>query len=82
MLEREVEPMRTTLNLDPDMVRAARALAESEGRSLGEVVSDLMRRGLRPDRGIGEERGFPVFDVPAGTPPLTPELVQRALEED
>ena len=74
--------MRTTLNLDPDLLRAAKALAESQGRALGEVVSDLMRRGLRPERGIAEDHGFPVFDVPAGTAPLTPELVRRALEEE
>lgn len=39
--------MRTTLKLDEDVVVAARALAEQQGRTLGDVVSDLARRGLQ-----------------------------------
>jgi hypothetical protein len=33
------------LDLDADVLHAARALAESQGRSLGQVISDLVRRG-------------------------------------
>ena len=40
--------MRTTLQLDEDVLAAARALAERQGRSLGEVVSELARKGLAP----------------------------------
>ena len=35
--------MRTTLQLDEDVLSAARALAERQGRTLGEVVSELAR---------------------------------------
>ncbi len=38
--------MRTTLNLDDDVLQSARQLADSSGLSLGEVVSDLARRSL------------------------------------
>ena len=43
--------MRTTLALDDDVLAAARAIAQREGRSLGEVVSGLVRTALvpRPD---------------------------------
>lgn len=73
--------MRTTLDLDEDVVTAARELAAIEGRSLGTVISELARRGLTPAR-IEADDGLPVVRVPAGTPPITPEMVRRALDED
>lgn len=73
--------MRTTLDLDEDVVTAARELAAIEGRSLGTVISELARRGLTPAR-VEAEDGLPVIRVPAGTPPITPEIVRRALDED
>ena len=39
--------MRTTLDLDDQVLAAARALARARGTSLGEAVSELARRGLR-----------------------------------
>ena len=73
--------MRTTLNLDDDVVAAARELASAERRSLGSVVSELVRRGLTPAR-VDLDAGLPVIRVPAGTPAITPEMVRRALDED
>jgi hypothetical protein len=73
--------VRTTLTLDDDVVAAAKELAAGERRSLGSVVSELARRGLTPAR-VEAEDGMPVIRVPAGTPPITPEMVRRALDED
>ncbi len=73
--------MRTTLNIDEDVVTAARELAAGERRSLGAVISELARRGLTPAR-VESEGGLPVIRVPAGTPPITPGMVRRALDED
>ena len=73
--------MRTTLNLDDDVVAAAKELAAGERRSLGAVVSELARRGLSPAR-VEAEGDLPVIRVPAGTPVITPEMVRRALDED
>jgi hypothetical protein len=39
--------MRTTLTIDDDVLIAAKAIADEEGRSIGDVVSDLARRALR-----------------------------------
>jgi hypothetical protein len=72
--------MRTTLDLDDDVVSAARELAASERRSLGSVVSELARRGLTPAL-VEVEGDLPVIRVPAGTSPITPEMVRRALDE-
>jgi hypothetical protein len=74
--------VRTTLNLDDDVAEAARAIARTEHRPLGVVVSDLMRRGLVPPQPrIDDEDGFPIFRIPPGTPPLTDEMVQGAVDE-
>jgi hypothetical protein len=73
--------MRTTLELDDDVVAAARELAAGERRSLGSMISELARRGLTPAR-VEIDGGLPVIRVPAGTPPITAEMVRRALDED
>lgn len=73
--------MRTTLNLDDELVAAARELAASERRSLGSVISELAQRGLTPAR-VESERDLPVIRVPAGTRAITPQMVRRALDED
>lgn len=39
--------MRTTLDLDDDVLQAAREHAARERRSLGSVISDLARESLR-----------------------------------
>jgi hypothetical protein len=38
--------MRTTLAIDDDVLVAAKAIARQQGRSVGDVVSDLARRAL------------------------------------
>jgi hypothetical protein len=73
--------VRTTLDIDDDVVAAARELAADERRSLGSVISELARRGLTPAR-VETSDGMPVIRVPAGTPPITAEMVRRALDED
>ena len=72
--------MRTTLDIDDDVVAAARELAAGQRRSLGAVISELARRGLTPAR-VESEGGIPVIRVPAGTPPITAAMVARALDE-
>lgn len=73
--------MRTTLDLDDDVLAAARELARAERRSLGAIVSELSRRGLAPAR-VETDGDLPVIRVPPGAPAITPEAVRRALDED
>lgn len=72
--------MRTTLTIDDDVLGLAKELAGAEGRSVGAVLSELARRGLTPAR-VDVSGDLPVIRVPAGTPPITPEMVRRALDE-
>ncbi len=73
--------MRTTLNLDDDILQAVRALARDRQMSLGEVASELMREALRPDPGGAYRGDFPVFEVRENAPPLTSDMVADALDE-
>ena len=75
--------MRTTLRLDDDVLRAARSLARTERKTVGQVVSELARRGLapRPNRPSERPSAVPVFDVSPEAPPLTPEMVREALDD-
>ncbi|HEX2503087.1 MAG TPA: hypothetical protein VHK00_04025 [Miltoncostaeaceae bacterium] len=73
--------MRTTLDIADDVMLAARELAAQERRPIGAVISDLARRGLTPAR-VDTRGRFPVIMSPDGTPPITPEMVRRALDED
>jgi hypothetical protein len=72
--------VRTTLELDDDLMVVVREMARSEGRSIGTVVSELARRGLAPAR-VDASGDLPVIHVPAGTPAITPEMVRSANED-
>ena len=70
--------MRTTLNIDDEILEVARSLAGERHLSVGAVLSDLARRGLR-QRGAGRRgrAGFPVFEVDRGSRPLTLDWVKQ-----
>ncbi len=68
--------MRTTLDLDPRVLAAARALADQERTSLGAAVSELALRGLRPASGT-RRNGFPVLTPTQPDRVITDELVER-----
>ena len=76
--------MRTTITLDDDVYEAALHLSRSSGQRLGKVLSELARRGLRPDKPSARrrKRGFPVFDVPAGAPIIPASRVGKVIDEE
>lgn len=69
--------MRTTINLDDDVMAMIRRLAHADDRSLGEVASDLVRQGIEARLAVRRARGVPVFAVPPGTRPLSLEVIKR-----
>lgn len=74
--------MRTTLAIDDDVLAAARALAQSQNRSLGEVVSDLARKALTPAQPAPKFRnGIRLMPVQPGARVATLELVNRLRDE-
>ena len=76
--------MRTTLDLDADVLDAARNLSRQERISLGKAVSHLARRGLQPPSRLlaaGSGSQLPAFDVAEDAPVFGTEDVKRALDE-
>ena len=71
--------MRTTLDIDADVLDTARAIAGASGESLGRVVSDLVRRGLAAPMIVDDEL-FPMFVVAADARPITDEAVAARLD--
>jgi hypothetical protein len=76
--------VRTTVTLDNDVYEAALHLSRTSGRRLGQVLSELARRGLkRPDRPKPSRPGrFPTFDVPQDAPVIPASRVQRVIDEE
>lgn len=74
--------MRTTLNVDPDVLDAARALAGARGVSIGDALSEMARRGMSAQTPLAVRNGFPVFQLPLQAPGFGPEDVEAALAEE
>jgi hypothetical protein len=74
--------MRTTLAIDDDVLAAAKELASTQQKSVGEVISALARRALRPAEAPRKIRnGVPLLPVAANTSRVTSELVRQLREE-
>lgn len=74
--------MRTTLQLDEDVLSAARALAERQGRTLGEVVSELARKGLAPAANAPQYRnGIRLMPVRPDARPMTLDEINELRDE-
>ena len=74
--------MRTTLSIDDDVLAAAKELAATQRKSVGEVISSLARTALRPAAPARRTRnGIPLLVVRPGAPRVTSELVRQLQEE-
>jgi hypothetical protein len=79
--------MRTTLDIDDDVLAAAKALARRSKRSAGAVISELARRGLnepppRARAAVAESKAFYGFKPQAARGlPVTDELIDRLRAE-
>jgi 2-phospho-L-lactate guanylyltransferase (CobY/MobA/RfbA family) len=73
--------MRTTVQIEDDVLSAARELARLQGKSMGRVISELARKGLRPAAQADAKDGFPVFAVAGDLPLIGEETVRNALED-
>lgn len=76
--------VRTTLDIDADVLQAAKELAERQGRTAGQVLSELARRGLTltssgPARGGRLRKGVPVLPSPGEV--VTTYHLQQLLDE-
>ncbi|PSJ57152.1 CopG family transcriptional regulator [Pseudaminobacter soli (ex Li et al. 2025)] len=73
--------MRTTLTIDDDVLTVAKAMADQQHKSLGQVISDLARRSLRRGPVQGERNGIPLLSPRPDAPPVTLETVNALRDE-
>lgn len=74
--------MRTTVDIDDDVLQAAKEIAASRKSTAGKVISEIFRKGLT--RVQAEEfdyrSGFPQFDT--GGKVITPEMVEDLFDQE
>lgn len=74
--------MRTTLEIDEDLLRYLKEQAEETGRSTGEIASDLMRQALDAPEKPRHHTEFPTFTrSPGSNVVVTMELVNTLRDE-
>lgn len=74
--------MRTALTLDDDVLAAARGLAERQNKSIGEVISALVREALLSKNAPGAQRnGIPLLPRPLNAEPVASGLINQLRDE-
>ena len=69
-----IQPVRTTLDIDDDVLQAAKELADLWGSTAGRMLSELARRGMRQADGTDANvrNGVPLTPrQPPGTRRMT-----------
>lgn len=85
--------MRTTLDIEDDVLFAAKEIARREKKSLGHVISELARRAFRAPHAAGEQPPSPpgaserlaaygIQPLPARGGLVSNELIERLRDEE
>lgn len=79
--------MRTTLDIDDEVLRAAKEIARQSRSTAGKVISELARRALtetpNAPTGVAESKPFYGFrPLPAGGRLVSDETVERLREDE
>jgi hypothetical protein len=74
--------VRTTLDIEDDVLQAAKELAKQEGKTAGQVLSELARKSLAADAPVKltMRNGVPVF--PSRGEIITLEKVRQIMDEE
>jgi hypothetical protein len=74
--------MRTTLDIDDDVLQAAKEIAANRGTTAGRVLSDMARKALQPKREERVRNGVPLMPPrPRRSAQPTMEIVNRLRDE-
>lgn len=77
--------MRTTLDIDDDVLLAAKEIAARERKTAGKILSEIFRRGIqsadvRPGPPHVLKNGIPI--LPSRGEVVTTDRIQRIMEEE
>ena len=77
--------MRTTLDVDEDVLEAVKSLADARKSTAGKVISELVRKALMPPakKKRHYRNGVPLFNFPRkpGDIIVTSEMVRKLRDE-
>ena len=81
---RDDQLVRTTVDIDDDVLSAVKELAEMRHKTAGQLLSEVVREALIPRRHYKERNGVPIIQRPAGAPRriVTSADVRRLQEEE
>lgn len=74
--------MRTTLNIEEDVLQEVKRYANARALSLGRAVSDLVRRGLSTPVQTRVVNGVHVVVLPPDSSPVDSVLVRELIEDE
>ncbi len=69
--------MRTTLDIDEDVLLAAKEIALQKRMTVGQVLSGLARKSLTRKSPVSNKDGLPLFPIQPNAGAVTLELVNR-----
>jgi hypothetical protein len=79
---RDDSTLRTTLDIDDDVLQAAKELAEHRKTTAGKILSELARQALEPTGRQPVRNGVPLLSRPRrGTPKATMLSVNRLRDQ-
>lgn len=73
--------MRTTVDIQEDVLLAAKEIARQRGVTLGQVLSDLARQSLTRKSVVSKKHGLPLFPIQPDAGIVTMELVNFLRDE-
>ena len=73
--------MRTTLNIDEDVLLAAKEIAKQRGATVGEVLSELARQALTHESATTTRNDLPIFPIQPDAGIVTLEFVNQLRDE-
>ena len=74
--------MRTTVDIDDDVLQAAKELGAMQKKTAGQMLSELARKALCPPRNYKVRNGVPIIHRHPGSPVITTADVRRWMDED
>ena len=79
---RDDQAVRTTLDIDEDVLETAKELAARRGTTAGRILSELARSALAPrGRSLRKRNGVPILPPRRQAGLVTPEVVNRLRDE-
>ena len=79
---RDDNSMRTTLDIDDDVLQAAKEIAVRRQKTAGQILSEYAREAMCPPRKYKIRNGVPIIHRRPGSKIITRADVKRWLDED